>query len=67
MSRAGRAAAELVLTDDERDQLVRWSRETARRIPVQPITVGRDTPTVRAISAFAIRKPLPVDRLEAEG
>ena len=35
MPRTGRAAAEFVLTDDERDQLLRWSRGSAPRLAVR--------------------------------
>jgi transposase len=35
MSRAGCATAEFVLTDDERDQLVRWSRGASPRLAVR--------------------------------
>src|ERR1022692_1717119 len=35
MPDAGRAAAEFVLADDERDQLVRWSRGASPRLAVR--------------------------------
>ena len=35
MSRTGRAAAEFVLADDERDQLVRWSGGSSPRLAVR--------------------------------
>jgi hypothetical protein len=35
MSRTGRAAAEFVLADDERDQLVRWSGGSSPRLAMR--------------------------------